>query len=143
VALGADAGWNRNDGSFLPAVKQWGEVDVVLDPVGAAYLGDNLASLKIEGRLLLIGLLSGADVELNLGMLLMKRLRLIGSTLRTRSIAAKSAVMDELHTNVWPHFADGSIRPIVEAVLPIAEADRAHQLVASNETFGKVVLRIR
>jgi len=142
VALGADAGWDRHEGSFLPAVSQWGEVDVALDPVGAAYLNDNLTCLKLDGRLVLIGLLGGADVQLNLGLLLIKRLRVIGSTLRARSIAAKAAVMDALQTNVWPHLADGTIRPIVEEVIPIAEADRAHQLLAGNQTFGKVVLQI-
>jgi putative PIG3 family NAD(P)H quinone oxidoreductase len=142
VALGAEAGWDRSQGSFLPAVSDWGGVDVVLDPVGATYLADNLACLNLEGRLVLIGLMGGAETQLNMGLLLMKRLRVIGSTLRARSIAAKAAVMDELLTDVWPHLADGTIAPIVEEVIPIAEADRAHQLMASNETFGKIVLSV-
>ena len=141
-ALGADAGWDRSEGSFLQAVTQWGEVDVVLDPVGAAYFNDNLSCLKIDGRLVLIGLLSGAEVQLNLGVLLMKRLRVIGSTLRARSVPAKAAIMDELLANVWPHFVDGTIKPIIEEVMPIADADRAHQLLASDQTFGKVVLQV-
>jgi len=142
VALGAEAGWDRSQGSFLPAVSDWGGVDVVLDPVGATYLADNVACLNLEGRLVLIGLMGGAETQLNLGLLLMKRLRVIGSTLRARSIAAKAAVMDELLTDVWPHLADGTIAPIIEEVIPIAEADRAHQLMASNETFGKIVLSV-
>ncbi|MFP6814808.1 MAG: NAD(P)H-quinone oxidoreductase [Pseudomonadales bacterium] len=140
--LGADAGWDRTEGSFLQAVTQWGEVDVVLDPVGAAYLNDNLSCLKIDGRLVLIGLLSGAEVQLNLGLLLMKRLRVIGSTLRARSVPAKAAIMDALQANVWPHFVDGTIKPIIEEVMPIVDADRAHQLLASDQTFGKVVLQL-
>ncbi|MFP6834671.1 MAG: NAD(P)H-quinone oxidoreductase [Pseudomonadales bacterium] len=140
--LGADAGWDRTEGSFLQAVTQWGEVDVVLDPVGAAYLNDNLSCLKIDGRLVLIGLLSGAEVQLNLGLLLMKRLRVIGSTLRARSVPSKAAIMDALQANVWPHFVDGTIKPIIEEVMPIVDADRAHQLLASDQTFGKVVLQL-
>ncbi|MDH3641110.1 MAG: NAD(P)H-quinone oxidoreductase [Gammaproteobacteria bacterium] len=145
IALGAEAGWDRNEGSFLPAVTQWrdgGGVDVVLDPVGAAYFTDNLNCLNLEGRLVLIGLMSGVDAQLNMGVLMMKRLRVIGSTLRARSVAAKAAVMDELKTNVWPHLGNGTIKPIIEEVIPIAEAARAHELVAGNQTFGKVVLKV-
>jgi len=75
-------------------------------------------------------------------VLLMKRLRVIGSTLRARSVPAKAAIMDELLANVWPHFVDGTIKPIIEEVMPIADADRAHQLLASDQTFGKVVLQV-
>jgi putative PIG3 family NAD(P)H quinone oxidoreductase len=142
IALGAEAGWDRNEGSFLPAVSDWGGVDVILDPVGPAYLNDNLTCLNLEGRLALIGLMSGMEGQLNMGLLLMKRIRMIGSTLRARSVAAKSAIMDELQTNVWPHLADGTIKPVIEQVIPIVEADRAHQLVASDQTFGKVVLQV-
>ncbi len=91
VALGAAGGWDRHEGSFLPAVTTWGGVDVVLDPVGAAYVDDNLSCLNVDGRLVLIGLMSGMQTQLNLGVLLMKRLRMIGSTLRARSTAAKAA----------------------------------------------------
>jgi NADPH:quinone reductase-like Zn-dependent oxidoreductase len=74
--------------------------------------------------------------------MMMKRLRVIGSTLRARSIAAKSAVMADLERLVWPQIENGSIRPIVDAVIPIEEADRAHALVAADQTFGKVVMSI-
>jgi putative PIG3 family NAD(P)H quinone oxidoreductase len=143
IGLGAQAGWDRSEGSFLAAVTDWGGADVVLDPVGAAYLGDNLTCLNVDGRLALIGLMGGAETQLNMGLLLMKRITLIGSTLRARSVAAKAAIMDQLQINVWPHLADGTIKPVIEEVVPITEADRAHQLVASNETFGKVVLQVR
>lgn len=144
-ALGASDGADRHSRPFAECVAAWTEgagLDVILDPVGAAYLADNLASLRTDGRLVIIGLMGGATAELPLGLMMMKRLRIIGSTLRSRSIAAKSAVMDELASEVWPLIEAGSVRPIVEAVIPIAEAERAHALVASNETFGKVVLAI-
>lgn len=142
--LGADAGFNRHDGTFLEAVQAWAPdgVDVILDPVGAGYLGDNLTALGVDGRLVLIGLMGGAAADINLGLLLMKRLRVIGSTLRARSIAAKSAVMDELRTVVWPLIESGEIRPIIDSTFAITEADAAHQHVAANGTVGKVVLQI-
>ena len=146
VALGADGGCDRHAGSFVPAVADWTAqqgADVILDPVGAAYLADNLESLATGGRLVVIGLLGGAAAELALGRMMAKRLRIIGSTLRGRSIAAKATVMDALKERVWPLLESGAIQPIVEQVLPIAEAAEAHRLIASNQTFGKVVLAVR
>jgi len=144
LELGADAGFVRHEGSFSDAVKQWAAdgVDVILDPVGGVYLEDNLNCLSLEGRLVLIGLMGGAASEINLGLLLMKRLRIIGSTLRARSIAAKSAVMDQLESVVWPLLAEGRIIPVIDSTFPIHEADAAHQQVAGNETIGKVVLEV-
>ena len=144
LALGAEAGFNRHEGNFLDSVKAWAPegVDVILDPVGAGYLADNLTSLALNGRLVLIGLMGGAAAEINLGLLMMKRLRVIGSTLRARPIAAKAAVMDQLQAVVWPKIESGEIRPVVDSVYPISEADAAHQHVAANNTIGKVVLQI-
>ena len=146
VALGADAGCDRHAGSFAPAVAEWtaGQgADVILDPVGAAYLADNLASLATDGRLVLIGLLGGATAELPLGRMMAQRLRIIGSILRGRSIAAKALVMDALKQRVWPLLEAGAIEPVVEQVFPVSQAAEAHRLIASNQTFGKVVLAIR
>ena len=145
LALGAAGGADRHAESFAGKVGEWthGEgFDVILDPVGAAYLADNLASLAVDGRLISIGLMGGAQAELNMALLLMKRLRIVGSTLRPRSIAAKSAVMDGLQRDVWPKIEKGAIKPIVEAVLPMPEAQRAHELVAGNATVGKVLLEL-
>ncbi len=142
IALGADAGWNRKAGSFLEAVTRWGEVDVALDPVGANYLADNLACMAVDGRLALIGLLGGAQTDINLGALLMKRVRLIGSTLRARSVGYKSRVMEGLRENVWPEIEAGNIKPVVHAVLPIAQAGQAHAHMAADENFGKIVLSV-
>ena len=146
IALGADGGFNRHDGSFAPAVAAWtdGEgADVILDPVGAAYLQDNLASLAVDGRLVIIGLLGGATAEVPLGRMMVKRQRIIGSTLRARTIAAKATIMDALQERVWPLIENGSITPVMEQVFPIADASQAHRLIASDQTFGKVVLAVR
>ncbi len=144
VALGAAGGWNRHDGAFVDGVKAWAPegVDVILDPVGAGYLADNLSVLRTDGRLVVIGLMGGAETAVNLGLMMVKRLRIIGSTLRARSPAAKAQVMDRLQAEVWPSIENGQIRPIVETLIPIEEADRAHALVAADQTFGKVVLTV-
>lgn len=144
VELGADGGFDRHQGEFLDAVADWAGngVDVILDPVGAAYLGQNLRCLATGGRLVLIGLMGGAQSEVHLGLMMMKRARIIGSTLRARPVSEKAAVMDELSERVWPLLAAGDVTPVIEAALPIHEADRAHELMAGNDTVGKVVLEL-
>jgi len=146
VALGARGGADRHGKSFADSIAEWtggNGFDVILDPVGGSYLKDNLRGLAIDGRLVIIGLMGGTTAEIELGLMMVKRLRVIGSTLRARSIAAKAAVMDGLKRDVWPHLESGAVAPIIDATIPIEEAERAHALVASNETFGKVVLSIR
>lgn len=143
VALGAAGGHDRHAGDFRDQVKGWTDgngFDVILDPVGGAYLQANVRSLATDGRLVIIGLMGGVKAELELGVMMVKRLRVIGSTLRARSVAAKAAVMDQLEERVWPEIAAGRIKPIIEATLPITDAAQAHELIASNDTFGKVVL---
>ena len=143
LALGAVGGANRHKQRFADLVPEWTDgqgFDLILDPVGGAYLQDNLASLRTDGRLVLIGLMGGINAETPLATLLMKRLRLLGSTLRSRSIPAKSALMDGLKADVWPKLASGAIKPVIETAFPMPEAQRAQDLVASNQTFGKVLL---
>ncbi|MGY9071399.1 MAG: NAD(P)H-quinone oxidoreductase [Acidimicrobiales bacterium] len=145
IALGANGGSNRHSGSFADQVEGWTDgngFDVILDPVGANYLEANIRSLAIEGRLVLIGLMGGASAELPMGSMLMKRLRVIGSTLRARPVAAKEVIMNELRDRVWPLIESGDIVPIVEEVIPIADTGRAHELIASDSTFGKVILAV-
>ena len=96
----------------------------------------------MEGRLVLIGLMGGAEANIHLGLILAKRLKLVGSTLRARSVARKGEVMTALRERVWPLIAEGEIKPIIDAVLPMDRAAEAHDLVASNATFGKVLLEV-
>ena len=145
VALGAQGGADRHAGSFADKVAEWTDgqgMDVILDPVGASYLAANLASLAVDGRLVVIGLLGGAATEVNLGLMMMKRLRIIGSTLRARPVPAKSRVMDALEERVWPRIVAGEIRPVIERIFPIEKADEAHALIQSNTTVGKVILQV-
>ena len=144
LALGASQGFDRNQGGFSEALQAfWADgVDVVLDPVGAGYLADNLKVLRMNGRLILIGLMSGARTEIDLAQLMMKRIRVIGSTLRARPLPEKAAIMAELEHFVWPKISTGVIKPIIETIMPIEQANEAHALVASDTTVGKVVLSV-
>ncbi len=145
VSLGADSGANRREESFLEKATAFaGEagVDVILDPVGAAYLHDNIKLLGLNGRLVLIGLMGGNKAELDLGALMMKRVRVIGSTLRARPLSEKKEVMAQLYEKVWPLIESGEIKPILDSVFPIVEIEQAQALVASDNTTGKVVLSV-
>ena len=145
MELGAEGGTVRNEENFADAVAKWTEnngVQVILDPVGANYLEDNMKSLTLGGRLVMIGLMGGAKATINLGLLMMKRLRIIGSTLRAQPIAKKTEIMNNLNENVWPSLESGDIKPIIDSVIPIEEVDKAHKLMESNQTFGKVILKV-
>lgn len=144
VELGAGGGANRHTEDFADKVAEWtdGGFDVILDPVGAAYLDKNLSALGFDGRLVIIGLMGGIQANLAIAPMMMRRLRVIGSTLRARSIDAKTEVMQQLQTRVWPLIAAGEISPIIETVIPIADAQSAHDLIESNTTVGKVILAV-
>ncbi|MBV1906578.1 MAG: NAD(P)H-quinone oxidoreductase [Pseudomonadales bacterium] len=145
IELGARGGCNRHNENFVEKIAEWTEskgIDVILDPVGGRYLADNIASLALEGRLVLIGLMGGIKAELSLAILLTKRLKVVGSTLRTRTIAAKSKIMSNLEQYVWQKFESGEIQPVIERIMPIQDADAAHKLVESDMTFGKVILTL-
>ena len=145
MELGAEGGTVRNEENFADAVAKWTEnngVQVILDPVGANYLEDNMKSLTLEGRLVMIGLMGGATTSINLGLLMMKRLRIIGSTLRAQPIPKKTEIMNNLNENIWPLLESGDIKPIIDTVIPIEEVDKAHELMESNQTFGKVILKV-
>jgi putative PIG3 family NAD(P)H quinone oxidoreductase len=141
--LGADVAVNYKTEKFADAVRAATDgagVDVVLDSIGAPYLIDNLASLAPGGRLVLIGLMGGAQAELNLAALLMRRLSLIGSTLRTRPLAEKAALVAAFRARFGADLEAGRIRPVIDRVLPFAEAGEAHRLLQASGHFGKVVL---
>lgn len=144
LKLGAKGGQNRRDGGFIDALRAlWPQgADVILDPVGAGYLAENLEALTLNGRLVLIGLMGGSRSEVDLATLMMKRLSVIGSTLRARPLEEKASIMAELGQYVWPKISQGEIVPIIQQVFPIQAAGAAHELVASDATIGKVVLKV-
>lgn len=146
VALGADRGIDHRSADFVAMV---GEatgghgVDVVLDIVGADYLDRNLRCLATEGRLVIIGVMSGAKAEINLARLMSRRLSVVASTLRARSVAEKAVVAERLRREVWPGFVDGSLHPVIDRVLPLEEAAEGHRAMEAGEHVGKIVLSVR
>jgi putative PIG3 family NAD(P)H quinone oxidoreductase len=117
-------------------------VDVILDHIGAKYLTQNLAALATGGRLVEIGLMGGAKAEMNLGLLLTRRLAVIGSTLRGRSVEEKAAIVHGFLARFGAALEAGRLRPVVHAVLPLARAAEAHRLMKESAHFGKLVLRV-
>ena len=111
--------------------------------VGAAYLERNLRLLKLRGRLVFISMLSGGHTEINLGDLMGRRLRLIGSVLRSRSPAEKVDIKERFMAQFWEKLVDGTIRPIIDSAYPIEQANEAHEYMRQNKNTGKIVLQVR
>lgn len=131
------------DGRFADRVLEATEgrgADAIVDLVGGAYLEENLRSLATLGRQVVVGLTAGRRATLDLGLLLRKRATLVGTVLRSRPAPEREAAARGFAADVVPLVADGRVRPVIDTVLPAADAARAHELVASNATFGKVVL---
>jgi NADPH:quinone reductase len=132
-------------GKISEAVKQWtdgGGVEIVLDLVGAAYLKANLDSLGIRGRLIFVGTTSGSKAEMDYSITMSKRLRIMGTSLRTRSLEEKATATRLFAEQVVPLLASGVVQPVIDRVFSMKEVRAAHERIESNETFGKVVLMI-
>ena len=145
TAFGASAAINYNKEDFAARVRELtsGEgVDVILDCVGGSYLEANLQSLKLDGALVVIGLTGGASGTLHMGLLLTRRLRVIGSTLRTRPVAEKALIVQGFEAQFGAALAAGRLQVPIERVFPLAQAADAHRLVASGTHFGKVLLEV-
>lgn len=139
--LGADWVINRKTGD-LGRMMDEHPVDVALDCAGGGDLGKHLEKMAPGGRWILVATLGGETSEIALRPLLKRGLRLIGSTLRSRSTAMKGRILADLETKVWPKIEAGLIRPVIYKTLPMAEADAAHGILARNENTGKVVLTL-
>lgn len=146
LELGAELVANYKEDDWVEAVRAGTDgrgVDVVLDSIGGPYLEQNLQSLAVDGSLVLIGLMGGAKAEISLGLLLMRRLKVIGSTLRTRSASQKAAIVEAFLERFGTDFDAGKIRPVLHQVFPLAEVPDAHRMIQASTHFGKVVLRVR
>ncbi|MDH1631985.1 NAD(P)H-quinone oxidoreductase [Pseudomonas mosselii] len=139
-SLGAAGGVVRNGN--LDDLEQLGPFDVILDPVGAGYGPLNLKLLARDGRWVIIGLMGGRKVELDLALVLGKRLEITGSTLRNRDDVFKAELLQELRQQVWPLFAEGRLSPQLVDTYPVAFAEAAYAELASNQVSGKLVLVI-
>jgi putative PIG3 family NAD(P)H quinone oxidoreductase len=145
VELGARAAINYNSADFAAEVKKLTDgrgVAVVLDCIGAKYLARNLDCLGMDGRLVLIGMMGGTRAEIDLAALLLKRIHVIGSTLRSRRAADKADIVDRFRQRFFAAVEAGRVRPIIDRVMPLAQAGEAHRLMKASEHFGKIVLRV-
>jgi putative PIG3 family NAD(P)H quinone oxidoreductase len=117
-------------------------VDVVLDLVGGAYVAEDLACVAPRGRIVVVGLLAGMRADVDLGLLMRKRIEVRGTMLRSRPLEGKIEAANVLARNLAPLFATRALEPVIDRVFPLAQAGDAHRYVAGNEGFGKVVLEI-
>jgi putative PIG3 family NAD(P)H quinone oxidoreductase len=132
--LSTDADWPLQVG---------GAVEVIIDALGATFLAQNLNLLAPRGRLVVLGTLTGGIAErLDLGLVLRRRLEIIGTAMRSRELTERRELVARFSVEVLPHFISGALRPIVDRVVPLAEFEAAHAAMAGNETFGKVVLAV-
>jgi NADPH:quinone reductase-like Zn-dependent oxidoreductase len=144
ASLGLDVGVNYREQDFAEEVKKatgGRGVDVILDVIGADYWDRNMASLALKGRMVLVGLMGGNSTNANIGVLLQKRASVRGTTLRARPIEEKGAATRAFEKQVLPHIGSGRVKVVVDRVYPLAEAADAHEYMAANQNFGKVVLR--
>jgi len=145
LELGCERAFNYREGDWFAAARAWSEsrgIDVILDMVAGDYFPKHLELLAKDGRLIHIATQRGAKVELDLRIVMMKRLLITGSTLRPRSAAEKTALRDSIEREVWPLLATGKIRPIVHSVFSMEEAAEAHRLMESSRHIGKILLRM-
>lgn len=118
-------------------------VDIILDFIGSAYLADNLRALALRGRLVLIGLMGGARAEIDLSVLQRKRLQIIGTVLRARTLEEKIMVTQAFARQVLPLLERGVVRPVIDRVFDLPDAAEAHRYMEQNANLGKIVLRVR
>jgi putative PIG3 family NAD(P)H quinone oxidoreductase len=142
-SLGADEVVNYREQDFVEEVRRSTDgrgADVILDNMGAAYLDRNLDALATEGRLVIIGMQGGVKGELDLGKLMRKRGAVVATSLRARPTEEKAAICAAVVEHVWPLVADGTIRPVVHATLPLDRVADAHRLMEEGGHAGKIVL---
>lgn len=143
--LGAEILVNYREQDFVAQIKEataGAGADVILDNMGAKYLGRNVEALAVNGRLVVIGLQGGAKAELDLGQLLRKRGAVIATSLRARPAAEKAAIVAAVREHVWPLVESGRVRPIVHARHTLAEAGEAHRELEASGHIGKILLTV-
>lgn len=141
AALGADISLNAETDDLAAKIKTAGGADVVLDMVGRDYAALNLHSLKPGGRWVVIASLTGAKVEMDLQRIMLKRLTVTGSTLRSRAADEKARLAAAVEATAWPWVASGAVKPPIQAVYPLDQAAEAHAELESGAHVGKIVLR--
>jgi len=143
--LGADVAINYRTDDFVEVISEVTNkngVDVILDMVGGDYIQKNIQLAALEGRIVNIAFLGGAEANVNFSPVMMKRLTLTGSTLRPQTVEAKAAIAKSLLEEAWPLLENGKVTPHIAAEFPLAEAAKAHALMESSEHMGKIVLTL-
>ncbi|MCM2343917.1 MAG: NAD(P)H-quinone oxidoreductase, partial [Alphaproteobacteria bacterium] len=140
VKLGADQAINYKEQDFSALLS---EIDVVLDMVGSDYVGKNLKVLGDGGRHVSIATMEGAKAEIDIRLIMQKRLILTGSTLRNRSVSEKTELAKNIRETVWPWIEAGMIKPVIYRTFPLTEAARAHAALEQGDHIGKIVLTIQ
>jgi putative PIG3 family NAD(P)H quinone oxidoreductase len=138
--LGATRAINYRTEDFESVLRGAGGADVILDMVGGPYMQKNIDVMNDGGRLVMIAFLQGPTAQLNLMRLLLKRLTLTGSTLRSRPVAEKARIAAAVETHVWPWIAAGKVKTVIDAVFPLAEAEAAHARMTAGAHAGKIIL---
>ncbi|HEY9038459.1 MAG TPA: NAD(P)H-quinone oxidoreductase [Roseovarius sp.] len=142
LELGAERAINYKTDDFVDVLKAEGGADLILDMVGGDYIPRNVRALADDGRLVQIAFLSGPKVELNFAHVMMRRLKITGSTLRPQNDIAKAAIAEALLRNVWPLLAAGRIAPVMDSTYALADAAKAHAYMESSAHIGKIVLKV-
>lgn len=143
LALGADVAINYHSQDFVAETKRVTSgkgVDVIVDLIAGDYVARNYEAAAMNGRIVQIGTQNGHAKDLNLMLMLLKRLTHTGSTLRSRSVAEKALIAKELEQQVWPLLSENKIKPQIFRTFPLEEASKAHALMEGSTHIGKIVL---
>ena len=144
LELGADLAINYHTEDFVSAIRDRSAkgVDVILDMVGGDYIAKNLKCLRPDGRLVFIAFLEGSKADVDFMTLMLKRLTITGSTLRTRPDSTKAEIAAAVRSKVWPWIEQGLFRPQIDQILPLSEASKAHRIMENSAHIGKIILEI-
>jgi len=143
--LGAERVIDYKTESFRQVIKEQHHkkgIDLIIDPIGAPYLPDNLEVLLPDGKLVILAFMGGMISEINLAQVLVKRLHILGTTLRARSLEYKIALCRDLQARFWAKFADASIQPVIDCEFDWTEVQQAHRYMEANKNVGKIVLKV-
>jgi tumor protein p53-inducible protein 3 len=145
-SLGASYAISYKEGSFAPKVMEITQgkgVDLIFDFIGAPYWEQNIQCLGFDGKLVIIGTMGGAKVaNVDLGVLLRKRIQVIGTALRSRPVADKMKLTESLVEFAYPRFTDGRLRPVIDRVFPLEKVAEAHRYMEQNQNIGKIILKV-
>lgn len=144
ASLGADVLINYKEQDFVEVIREtWGGAENILDNMGASYLSKNIEALKRNGHLAIIGMQGGTKVDFQIDQLLRKNAKISATSLRGRPDSEKSTICHEVEKFVWPWVTDGTVKQVIDRVMPIEQAGDAHKILEAGEATGKIVLQVR